>query len=411
MSTPRRRVGIEKLRGYPCSAALDYRHLAEVRGEDPDHPTKLLFMDERAVSPCWEDPVTMAVNAAKPMLTKEDLDSIELLIFGTESSPDQGKPLSTFVHRFLEMGPNCRNFETKHACYGGTAGLMMAAHWVASGVAPGKKALVVTADQSRMNLNERWEYVMGAGGCAMLISDQPDVVELELETNAYWTKEVGDTFRPTSKEEAGNTEESLYCYIEALDGAYDHFKKKNGFDFDRDFQHHIYHVPFSAMSRRAHRAIYKREYGLSGAQIEESFGRKVLPSIAYSRRMGGIYTSANFIGMLGTIDTAAGLKAGDRMTAFSYGSGSCSEMYAARVGDKAQERVASTQMKERLDQRRMLTVPEYEAVEKERTSYVDVATYEPRLDTVPGLYESHYAGQGKLVLKGLNGHFRSYDWS
>ncbi len=41
----RRRVGIEKLRGYPCSAALDYRQLAEHRGEDPDHPTKLLFMD------------------------------------------------------------------------------------------------------------------------------------------------------------------------------------------------------------------------------------------------------------------------------------------------------------------------------------------------------------------------------
>ena len=44
----------------------------------------------------------MAVNAATPMLTDADRAAIELLIVGTESSPDQGKPLSTFVHRFLE---------------------------------------------------------------------------------------------------------------------------------------------------------------------------------------------------------------------------------------------------------------------------------------------------------------------
>ncbi|MBW2455397.1 MAG: hydroxymethylglutaryl-CoA synthase family protein [Deltaproteobacteria bacterium] len=407
----RQRVGIEKIWVYPCSAKLDFRKLADARNEDPDHPTKLLMMDHRGVNPCWEDPLTMAVNAAKPMLSDEDRENIELLIFGTESSPDQGKPLSTFAHRFLDLGPSVRNWETKHACYGGTAGVMTAAHWVASGVAPGKKALVVTADQSRMNLGERWEFVMGAGAAAILISNQPDILELELETNAYWTKEVGDTFRPTSTDEAGNTDESLYCYLEALDGAYAHFKEKNGFDFDARFKQHIYHVPFSAMSRRGHRAIMKRDYRMKRAALEESFERKVKPSLTFSRQLGGVYTSANFIGLVGTIAAADDLNPGDHISLYSYGSGSCSELYSAKVGPKAKEWVKQIELQQAMDARRDLTVPEYETLEKERTSYVDVATYEPKLDAVAGLYDSHYKGQDKLVLEGLKGHFRHYRWS
>ena len=33
------------------------------------------------------------------------------------------------------------------------------------------------------------------------------------------------------------------------------------------------------------------------------------------------------------------------------------------------------------------------------------------LDAIKGHYEDHYKGQGLLMLKGLKGHFRNYDWS
>src|SRR5690606_18498385 len=159
----------------PCSLVLDLGELALARGEDPTYPARELLTRQRALNPLWEDPVTMAVNAAMPMLDDRDRASIELLIVGTESSWDQSKPIATFAHRFLGIQPHCRTFEIKHACYGGTAALMMAAHWVASGAAPGKKALVLTADQSRMNLGVPWEYVMGAGATALLVSTAPQV--------------------------------------------------------------------------------------------------------------------------------------------------------------------------------------------------------------------------------------------
>jgi len=409
-------VGIEKIWAYPGQAALDLRELARARGEQPDHPTKLLMMDRRVVNPCWEDPTTMAVNASKPMLSPEDLASIELIVVGTESGPDQAKPLSTFVQRHLGVSQNCRNFEVKHACYGGTGALMTAAHWVASGVAGDAKALVIATDQSRTNIGERYEYLMGAGAVAMLISNKPEVAELELETCAYWTKEVGDTFRPTSTAEAGNTDSSLYCYLEALDCAYAHFCSKNNIDYLGHFARHIYHIPFGGMSFRAHRTLMKAQPTRhKKAAIAASFAQKVEPGLTYTRQFGGIYGCSTFIALLGQIDVASPdgtrVQPGDRISLYAYGSGSQSEMYSVRIGERAAEIVAATTMQARLDQRQTLTVEQYEAVERERSSYIDKATYEPSRDAVPELWKNNYEGKGLLVLRGLDGYFRNYEWS
>ncbi len=409
-----RRVGIEKIWAYPSSMFLDLDQLAEARGAEPNYASKVLLGKERSVNPTWEDPVTNAVNAAKPMLTEADRANIELLIFGTESSPDQGKPMSTFVFRHLGLQPNCRSFETKHACYGGTAALMMAAHWVASGMAPGKKALVVAADQGRMHLGQPWEYVLGTGAVAMLVSEQPDVLELELGAHGYWTDEVGDTFRPTSTEEAGNTESSVYCYLEALAGAYDCFKGKVGpIDFATHFKHHVYHVPFCAMAYRAHRTLLRQEseQRVRRAAAEEHFDLKVRPSLRYIQRVGGTYTASTFWALIGLIESQPQLQPGDPIGIFAYGSGSCAEFYRARVGDRAHERVAAIDIGQLVDARYQLTVEQYEAVERERTGYIDQATYQPPTEGLDELYQRRYAGAGRLVLKGLDGHFRRYDWS
>ena len=58
---------------------------------------------------------------------------------------------------------------------------------------------------------------------AMLISDQPDVMELELDRCGFWTNEIFDTYRPTSRHEVGHADTSLFGYLDALDGAYDDF--------------------------------------------------------------------------------------------------------------------------------------------------------------------------------------------
>jgi hydroxymethylglutaryl-CoA synthase len=410
MATRPERVGIERIAAYPCTLALDMRTLAEARDHDPRHPLDELWVDARSLNPPWEDPVTTAVNAALAVMTPELRRQIELIVVGTESSPDHGKPISTYVQRYCGIQPNCRNFEAKHACYGGTSGLMMAAHWVASGAAPGAKALVVTSDQSRMHLGQPWEYVLGAAATAMVVGDDPQVLELELDKTGYWTNEIFDTYRPTAAKEVGHADTSLYGYLEALEAAYDHFLTRVGpIDYDAYFKKHIYHVPFGGMTFRAHRALLRRWQGDMGVKAaREHFERKSKPALRYNRQFGGTYTSATFLAMMGLIDASDDLAPGDRVSVFSYGSGSCAEFYAAKVGPEARARVAAAGLQAGLDARRRVSVAEYEAIERTRTGYIDASDYEVDLSALGDHYAQAYAGRGRLVLTGVEGYQRAY---
>jgi 3-hydroxy-3-methylglutaryl CoA synthase len=409
------RVGIEKIFAYPCTHALDMVALAEARQVSPSHPLEDLWVESRSLNPVWEDPVTMAVNAARNLLIGEDPEQIELVVVGTESSVDYGKPISSWVQRLAEIGPNCRNFETKHACYGGTGGLMAAAHWVASGFNRGKKALVVCADQSRTHIGKPWEYVLGAAATAMLISDKPDVLEFELGRNGYWTHEISDTYRPTSRDEVGHADTSLFGYLEAVEGACEHFiEVGNVRDYDGEFARHVYHVPFGAMTYRAHRAVMRR-WGpkLDNAQMRAHFEAKSKQGLKYNRRFGGTYTSATFLALMGTISSAGDqLHAGDRISVFSYGSGSCSEFYPVRVGERAREIVAAAGLDAGLDARRSVSVPEYEAIEHARAANVDNSSFETDKHGPDGAWAEHwrtaYEGKGLCVLDGVDGWERRY---
>ena len=404
------RVGIERIAAYPCALSLDMRTLAEARDHDPRHPLEELWVTSRSLNPPWEDPVTTAVNAALQVVTPEDREKIELVIVGTESSPDYGKPISTYVQRFCQIQANCRNFEAKHACYGGTSGLMMAAHWVASGAAPGKKALVVTSDQSRMHLGQPWEYVLGAAATAMIVSAEPDVLAIDLPTCGYWTHEIFDTYRPTAAKEVGHADTSLYGYLEALEGAYEHFLRKAGpIDYDEYFKKHIYHVPFGGMTFRAHRALLRHwREGVGVKAAREHFERKSKPALKYNRQFGGSYTSATFLAMMGLIDESPDLRAGDRVSVFSYGSGSCAEFYATTVGPRAREVVAAADLQAGLDARQAVSVAEYEDIERTRTGFIDRSDYEVDRGGLRGLYARAYNGRGRLVLGGVRDWQREY---
>lgn len=408
------RVGIEKLRVYPCSMALDMDRLCAARGHDPADIRDTMMIDQRSVNPPYEDPVTMAVNAARPMLTEQDRRSVELLIVATESGVDQEKPISTWVHRYLELPPNCRNFEVKHACYGGTAGLVMAASWIASGLAGRGKALVITTDQSRMHLGKPYEFVMGAGAAAMLVSGQPRLLELELGSSGYFTNEVSDLTRPTSRVETGNSETSLLSYLDGLDGAFEHYVERVGkpVDVDTHFKKIIYHTPFGGITFLAHKEMLRRDAARSNREAWEHFAHRSLPALRHLRRMGGTYSSSTFVGMLGLVDSSDDLAPGDRVGIYSYGSGSCAELYSVLIGPQAREVAREADLGALLDQRYDLSVPEYEAVEKLRTAQIDEGDYETMCHPTFGdWYERHYRGRGYLVFQGMREHYRRYEWS
>jgi hydroxymethylglutaryl-CoA synthase len=406
------KIGIEKLSLYAGRFCTDAIELAIARGKERKYAADQVMVGERAVIPVFEDAVTLAINAARPLLSPEDAKSVELLIVNTESAVDFGKPVSTWVHRFCELSPNCRNFELKHACYGGTGALKMAALWVASGVRPGKKALVVSADFTRPHVGDGFDFVGGGGAVAMLIGADPQLLEFEVDKAGYWTHEISDAFRPTATVEQVDNQTSLYSYLDALDGAFNHYTQIVGpVDYPSRFKKHIYHTPFPGMALQAHRAMM-RNFDVQKAAIEKSFQAKVLEGLHFARRIGTAYGASNFVSLLSLLTTAKDLAAGDVISLFSYGSGCQGEFYHGSVGPGALGLARSLDLDRALDERVALPIDVYELNERLRKSFADRPDYEPMRTGEPAydaLYEEHYAKRGLLVLKQVKGYHRTYE--
>ena len=151
-------VGIEHLYCYAPQFALPLTALAEARGVAPEKLTQGLGVQAMAVPPACEDVVTLAATAAARCLRAAGVDPREvgLLVVATETGVDHSKPVGIFVHELVGVGPHCRVYEVKHACYGGTAALMTAADWVRAKRTAPRRALVVAADIAR--------YALGSPG-------------------------------------------------------------------------------------------------------------------------------------------------------------------------------------------------------------------------------------------------------
>ncbi|MCI0398012.1 MAG: 3-hydroxy-3-methylglutaryl-ACP synthase [Chloroflexi bacterium] len=406
------KVGIEKLNLYTPRLCTDAVALAERRGKDRDVVISQIMVDSRAVIPPFEDAVTLAVNAVKRLLAPADIEQIELLVVGTESAVDFGKPISTWVHRFCGLSPNCRNFEVKHACYGATAALKMAALWVASGVRPGKKALVVSTDYTRPGVAGGFDFVGGACAVAMLVSADPQILEIDPGQAGYWTTEIADTFRPTGRAEMGDNQTSLYAYLDALEGAYSHFRAVVGeIDYEAMFQKHIYHAPFPGMTVQAHRTLLGWDGPVDKATAAASFQRKVNQGLTIARRIGSAYGASNFVCLLGLITTAEDCRPGDCLSLFAYGSGCQGEFYSGILGPAAGDAGRALDIARHLDERLPLSLDDYEQNELAREATIDQADVEPLAHDTAGLYPAVYAGQNLLVLKQIHNYYREYGWS
>jgi 3-hydroxy-3-methylglutaryl CoA synthase len=326
---------------------------------------------------------------------------------------DYEKPLSTWIQRYTGINANCRNFEIKHACYGGTAALQMASSWLASGYSRDAKALLVMTDQSRTHIGKPWEFVLGAGASAVLLSHEPRIVELDLERTGYWTNEVSDLFRPTGATETGNSETSLVSYMEGLEGAFEHFllRVPEARNYDGYFQRHLYHMPFGGMAWRAHKTLLRFSGPVSTREAWANFERKSLASLRHIRRMGATYSSSLFIGLVGLLEGAPALDAGERISVFSYGSGSCAEFYVAGIGEGAREEAAAIHLGAKLDARQVVSIPEYESIETQRTEWVDCRDYDVPLNSPADWYERFYEDKHLLTFRGVNDYYRQYEWS
>lgn len=411
-------AGIEALNVYGGAASLDVRQLCVHRGLDMPRFDNLL-MREKTVALPFEDPVTFAVNAAKPLvdaLSPEERGRIEMVVTCTESGIDFGKSLSTYIHHYLGLAGNCRLFEIKQACYSGTAGLQMAVNFILSGTSPGAKALVICTDLSRFALADaaaiqEWAYSepsSGAGAVAMLVSDTPHVLRIDQGAYGNHGFEVMDTCRPGPDTEAGDADLSLMAYLDCCERAFkDYARRVDGADFRDSFAYLSFHTPFGGMIKGAHRHLMRKLYKAKPDEIEADFARRLSPSLTFGQRVGNTAGGSVFLGLAGLLESVD-LAAPCRVGLFSYGSGCCSEFFSGVVTPDGQQRLRAQRIGAQLDRRHALSLDQYEDLLK-GTQVIRFGQKDAAIapDTIPAAWDA-YQGQGRLALDGMVGYHRHY---
>ncbi|GAA4092663.1 hydroxymethylglutaryl-CoA synthase family protein [Nonomuraea soli] len=405
-------VGIEALNVYCGLAQIPVRTLFEGRGLDQERMGNLM-MDNRSVGLPFEDPVTNAVNAAKPVvdrLTEEQKNRIEIVITSTESGLDYSKSVASYVHEHLGLSRNCRVVEVKQACYAATAAVQLAVGYVASGVSPGAKALVIATDVALVDERAAYaEPAMGAGAAAVLVSDDPRVLAVDLGAFGNHSYETMDSARPSPSFDIADSDRSLFAYLDCLTNCFESYRAKvEDVDFATTFDYLAMHTPFAGMVKAAHRKLMREFAG--SASAEADFTRRVLPSLTYPSRVGNLCSGSVYLALCSLIDNGA-LDGGARVGLYSYGSGCSSEFFSGLVDRGSADELAAMRIGEHLAGRCELTFEEYTRVlpgnltclVPEQDRQVDVAAY----DDIVG---RAHVERDLLVNTGTKDYRRTYEW-
>jgi polyketide biosynthesis 3-hydroxy-3-methylglutaryl-CoA synthase-like enzyme PksG len=419
-------VGIESINVYGGQTYMDVRTLFEARGLDLERFGNLM-MEKKAVGLPCEDGITHAVNAARPLLdrySEAEKQRIELVITATESATDFAKSMSTHIHKYLGLSRNCRLFELKQACYGGTAALQMAASWIKSQASPGAKALVLAADTIMLETPDaqggapnKFSYAepsAGVAGMAMIVSDNPAVLTLDFGANGYFSYEVNDVCRPSTKGDAGDPDLSLLSYLDCLEGSFaSYISKVEGADFQNTFDYLAFHTPFAGMVKGAHRkAMRTFTKNVKPHEIDSDFQRRVMPSLKYCVQVGGVYSATLYFALCSLLDNIPDLDTPKRVGMFSYGSGCASEFYSGVITPTSQAEIRSMKIGEALANRYSLSMAEYDKLLRQSAQW-EFGVNNKEVDIQPfyDIYKKHFEGKGYLVLKGVKDFQREYAWS
>ena len=345
---------------------VELRELAEARGVPPAKYVDGLGVVRMSVAAAHEDPVALAADAVRRLFRTAAIDpsTIGLCVVGTETAVDHSKPIAAYLHRLAGLPDRCRVFEAKHACFGGTAGLMNALDWLASGSARGRSALVVCTDIARYGVGSPGEPTQGAGAIAMIVKENPRLLRLEPGVSGSFSRDVDDFWRPLhSKDAVVDGARSVQCYLDALAGSYEGYREAAiaaGVEPEAVVRR-CYHVPYGKMARKAHRHL-SMHLGRNEADADASFAAEVGTSLRFSAEVGNVYTGALYLALASMLDAEADVLEGERIGLFSYGSGCCAESFAGTVVKGAGAFVRELDLAAPLRNRRALTLTEYEAI-------------------------------------------------
>ncbi|MEM7589481.1 MAG: hydroxymethylglutaryl-CoA synthase, partial [Myxococcota bacterium] len=313
-------TGIDQISFYTSPYCLPLALLAKQRGVDPNKYLVGLGQEIMSVPAPDEDAVTMAANAAYPIVQACNKQDIHLLLFATESSVDQSKAAGLFVHGLFKLSSQCQVLELKQACYAGAAALRYAARWAQDN--PHKKALVLMSDIARYELKSPGEPTQGCGAVALLVSANPKLLTLDNESGFY-AQDVMDFWRPNCRQEpVFDGKYSAKMYLCAARNCWQHYAQQTGRSL-HEMARVCYHLPLTNMACKAHAYLMTHMTGHKPSETQVL--RQIAETLHYNRLTGNTYTASLFESLASLLDTCKQDLSSRRIGFFAYGSGCMGE--------------------------------------------------------------------------------------
>lgn len=385
-------IGIDQINFYVPKFYVDMAKLAEARQVDPNKFLIGIGQTEMAVSPMSQDIVSMGANAAQSIVTEDDKKQIGMVIVATESAIDSAKASAVQIHNLLGIQPFARCFEMKEACYAATPAIQMAKDYIAK--RPDEKVLVIASDTARYGLNSGGEPTQGAGAVAMMISQNPRILELNDDAVAY-TEDVYDFWRPTGQPyPLVDGALSKDAYIRSFQESWSEYARRTNKQLD-DFASLCFHVPFTKMGKKALDSILTDDIN---DETKERLTNGYDAATYYNRYVGNIYTGSLYLSLISLLETHENLSAGDSIGLFSYGSGSVGEFFSGQLVDGFKDVLGIEGHKALLNNRTEISVDDYEAFFK-------------RFDNLEFDHDVELADEKNEIfyLESINDHIRQYN--
>lgn len=447
------KIGIDAIAFDVAKIHLPIKTLAKARNIEPDKLEKGLGLIKMTLPDTHQDTVVFGANALTKLIVENDINLSEIsrIYVGTESAIDSSKPIASYLINLIEQKfgedilSECDVVDFTFACIGGVDALQNCIDFVT--LNPNKKAIVVTTDFAKYDLNSTGEYTQGAGALAMLISPNPRIIAFENKW-ATSTKGVFDFFKPyrtISKNELTGDENNLpwfenleseieihkdqpvfdgqysnQCYMDRTKAAYFSFKKiKNTSEtVYNSWKSIIMHLPYSFQGRRMLSEIYALDATskiISGNESTADYqnklkevsksddyrnfvNQKLQPAEIASSLIGNLYTGSIFMGLLSTLahfyDTKMEISE-EKFGFLAYGSGSKSKVFEGTIQADWRTAIAPVRLFETLERSYEIDFETYEKLhKKEQKNSIQLPKNEWVLDRIekenPNLIGARY---------------------
>jgi len=373
-------VGIGDLSIYIPHMSMQSDVIIEQRGDSPELLDRLqkavVYTGQKEVRfpNFFEDTVTLALESGYQLFQRNSPDHLRFMVSGTETSIDMSKPISSYMQSpLVEAGvalpKNMLTFQVQHACASGAVSMLTVAGLLAASSNDKDSGLVISTDIARYQKGSTAEVTQGAGAVSLLIEKNPRLIELDLNSVGYFSKDVDDFFRPLGSDVAQvRGRYSLKCYREALEKAMlDHCEVEGvtPADYLRSVDMFVLHVPYYSLPFECLRALIRKYLKLTKPEAEEFLQeRGFQSSIKPAKVVGNLYSSSLFMALISLLNERRSLFgddiSGKKIMFGSYGSGNTMAVFSGVIAKKAGEVIDSWDMDAVFNQSKPVSFDKYE---------------------------------------------------